>query len=165
MADESTNEHPTWIYAADGGAKIVNLAPGADAPEGWSRDIAIIKDQALATAEAVTARAEGRDAFRPDVVEVESVLAEVALNAVPAEMHDAAIEQIAALTADIAKRDEFIAKGMAENEQLLAEVEAAEKQVAAAAEALKAAHAEIAALTAQLDAVTAPAKPQAKGGK
>ena len=95
---------PTWIYRADGEARIENIAPGEPAPEGWSFDIGVIEDETKRTADAVSGVKPAPEPIEPEspeaaVARLEARLAEheAPLAAGPAE---AAAEQIARLSAE-----------------------------------------------------------------
>ncbi|BAQ43972.1 hypothetical protein [Methylobacterium aquaticum] len=168
----------TWGYRPTGEAKIFDLALGAPLPEGWEASPACITDPALATAEALTAAAEGRPYAAP-------------LEAAPiATSHPLA--ELEASVAEIERLKAIIAAGTEENARLVAEIEQAEadldltaKDIIAlrasleqaqrdggfAAEERDAAKAdldalgqELARVRADLDTATAP-KPAAKAGK
>lgn len=166
---------PTWIYAADGGAKVVDLARDASAPDGWSRDPGVITDPAKRTADALSGVAA------PVVDEW------VPANADRAEAYESEKTQyeaeLATAKSEIDRLKSVIDKGMAENADLLraiedaeAEVEKAATDLAALRDALAAAEtdktaalasvdgltAELASAKADLDAATAPKAP-AKG--
>lgn len=131
---------PTWIYHPDGSAKIVDLAPGADVPEGWSRSPAVISDPARATADALTVRATGL-----------TFACRVEAAASPAAETSADPDALASALAEIERLRGIIETGSAENAAMVAEIETAETTLSEAAD-------RIAALTADL------AKAQADGG-
>jgi multidrug resistance efflux pump len=118
---DTTETIPTWGYKADGSAKIFDLAPGAALPEGWSVSPTVITDPALATADALTMRATGLT-FAHAVEE-------------PASEPSAVDELLAALT-EIDRLKGVIETGSAENERLIAEIDAAEAALGDASAAM-----------------------------
>ncbi|GEP04034.1 hypothetical protein [Methylobacterium oxalidis] len=135
--DTNTETVATWAYQPDGAARIFDLAPGEGLPEGWHASPDCITDPALATADALSARLQGRE-YVPTHAE-----ADPATDA-PAGALEAAVAEIERLKA-------IIEAGAAENERLVAEIDAAEVELEKAAAALV-------ALKADLD------KAQADGG-
>lgn len=144
---------PTWIYHPTEPAKIVELARGDDAPEGWSLSASVILDPAHATAEAITARAAGRELPR-------------AVDDVPAPAADAPLgptaEDLLTVMARISELEGVIQAGMAENDRLAAELSTADDAVDDAAAAIEHLKADLAArdratenLTAQIVALSA----------
>ncbi|MEN3208642.1 hypothetical protein PUR23_01170 [Methylorubrum populi] len=118
---DTTETIPTWGYKADGSAKIFDLAPSAALPEGWSASPTVITDPALATADALTMRATGLTFARA----VEE----------PASEPSAVDELLAALT-EIDRLKAVIETGSAENERLIAEIDAAEAALGDASAAM-----------------------------
>lgn len=109
---------PTWIYAADGGAKMVDHVIGAPAPDGWSFDPGVIEDPALRTGDAISGvklvvlypepeAAPGKDGAPVD-----------------------ACDDLGRAVARIAELEGFICEGIASNNELLAEVGLADADVA-----------------------------------
>lgn len=168
----------TWGYKPTGEAKIFDLAPGEALPEGWEASPTCITDPALATAEALTAAAEGRPYLPPASV------APVSASTPLADL-EASVAEIERLKAIIAAGTEENARLVAEIEQAEADLDLAAKDIVAlrasleqaqkdggfAAEERDAAKAdldalgqELARVRADLDAATAP-KPAAKAGK
>ncbi|KQO88884.1 hypothetical protein ASF36_23955 [Methylobacterium sp. Leaf90] len=168
----------TWGYKPDGSAQIFDLAPGADLPEGWHLSPTVITDPSRASADALTMRATGHTFAH--VVDV------------PASEPSAVDELLAALT-EIDRLKAVIETGKAENEALVAEIEAAEGALDgasaamtelqatlatahedgrvtvaernAAKEAAEALAAELAQVKADLDAATAPKPANTAKGK
>ena len=61
--------HPTWGYRPDGSARIFDLGPGEDLPDGWHPSPDVITDPARATAEALSATvAQIAETLRPPAV-------------------------------------------------------------------------------------------------
>lgn len=177
--------NPTWGYKPDGSAQIFDLAPGEGLPDGWQGSPACIADPALATAEALSARAEGRAYEVPAFDAVSGFRIEHAEGSAEAE-------DLAGALAEIVRLQGIIDTGMAENARLVAEIEQAEAELDVTAKdiiALRASleqaqkdggfaveerdgaiadldklKAELAQVRADLDAATAP-KPAAKAGK
>lgn len=170
--------NPTWGYRPTGEAKIFDLVPGETLPEGWEASPACITDPALATAEALTAAAEGRPYTPPAPVAV--------------VVTDNPLAEIEAAVAESERLKGIIEAGMAENARLVSEIEQAEADLDLAAKDIVALRAsleqaqkdggfageerdaaladldklkgELAQVRADLDAATAP-KPAAKTGK
>lgn len=169
---------PTWGYKPDGSAEIFDLVPGAALPDGWDASPTVIVDPEFATAEALTARAAGREYVPPR--ETAALTGSVD----PDALGDA--------LAEIDRLKGIIETGVAENERLIGEIEAAEAAVEqataslaalgadltkaqadggfaveerdAALKDLDAVKAELAGVRADLDALTAPPA-AAKAGK
>ncbi|MCJ2129222.1 hypothetical protein [Methylobacterium sp. E-045] len=112
---------PTWGYKPDGSAEIFDLAPGEGLPEGWEASPTCIVDPAFATAEALTARSEGRVYIPP------------ALAAAVADPASGALDELASSVAEIERLQAVISSGMAENERLIGEIQDAEAGLEAAA--------------------------------
>lgn len=100
---------PTWGYKPDGSAEIFDLARGEGLPEGWHASPDCIADPVFASAEALTARAEGRFYVPP-------VADETAADAVAESLNPELLAEVERLKA-------IIATGSAENEKLAADVE------------------------------------------
>ena len=99
---------PTWGYRPNGDARIFDLAPGQALPEGWEASPACITDPSLASADALTARAAGREYVPP--------------KADPKPLPASA----AAAQVEIDRLQGIIDAGMAENQRLFEELDAAE---------------------------------------
>ncbi|MCC0807513.1 hypothetical protein FPV16_14955 [Methylobacterium sp. W2] len=112
---------PTWGYKSDGSAEIFDLAPGEGLPEGWEASPTCIVDPAFATAEALTARSEGRVYVPP------------ALAAAVADPASGVLDELANAVAENERLQALISTGMAENERLIGEIEDAEAGLEAAA--------------------------------
>lgn len=59
--EPTTDTVPTWGYKPDGEGRIFDLAPGEVLPEGWHASPDCIENPNFATAEALSARAAGRE--------------------------------------------------------------------------------------------------------
>lgn len=118
MADKE----PTWIYQADGAAKIVDLAREEAAPKGWSRCPTVIEDESKRTANAISG-VQPPPLFGTD------------LDIVPGRDVDAAVE-LQAAQERIAELELRIQGGSAQNENLQAELLTAEEEMAKAAAAI-----------------------------
>lgn len=171
--DAETTTLPTWGYKPDGSAQIFNLAPGEALPEGWQASPACIEDPALATAEALSARAAGR-AYVPPVFEVPKVPvadevaklraiidAGMAENARLYERLDAADADLATANSEAETARAAHAETLEALERVTADVTALRVTLAAAETDRTAALAQIEALTADLAAATAPKAPTA----
>ena len=153
---------PTWGYKPDGSAEIFDLASGEGLPEGWHASPDCIADPALATAEALTARVDGRPA--PAVLELLGDTGDRPAAIVDADLTNA--------LAEIARLGDIIATGSSENEKLVDEIEAVEAARDAAlaeVETARAAHADTlvaldAANTALTDLQAQLTQAQADGG-
>lgn len=130
---DTTETLPTWGYKPDGSAQIFPLSPGETLPEGWSTSPSVIEDPALATAEALTARAAGRAYPQPAQVMPGE-------GAVTAALPDA----LSAALAENERLRGIIDTGMAENAVLLAEMETAETTLSEAADRIAALNAALA---------------------
>jgi len=104
--DETIPTSPTWGYQPDGSARIFDLTPGESLPDGWNASPDCIADPALATADALTARAAGREYVAAAPLEI--------LLAPPAS------------DAEVARLKDVIETGMAENQRLFEDLDAAE---------------------------------------
>jgi hypothetical protein len=159
MMNETT---PTWGYKPDGSAEIFDLAPGEALPDGWHASPDCIADPTLATAEALTARVDGRPS--PAVLVLQDETSGQPTAVLNADLTNA--------LAEIARLGDIIATGSAENEKLVDEietVEAARDAALAEVETARAAHADtLAALdhatTALTELQAQLAKAQADGG-
>lgn len=107
---------PTWGYMPDGSAQIFHLAAGEGLPDGWHPSPDCIADPALATAEALSARVEGRP-FAVLVVDDAS-----------GRQADASIggDLLANAMAEIDRLTDIIATGSGENQRLFEDLDAAE---------------------------------------
>lgn len=114
----------TWGYQPSGAGRIFDLAPGEALPDGWDASPSVITDPALASAEALSAAAQGR-AYVP------AIAAEVRVD-VPA----VDTEMLGNALAEIERLQGVIEAGMAENASLVAEIEAAESALDGASTAM-----------------------------
>jgi chromosome segregation ATPase len=139
---------PTWGYKPDGSAEIFDLAPGETLPDGWHGSPDCIADPTLATAEALTARADGRPS--PAALDLLDETSDRPVAVLDADLTNA--------LAEIARLSTIIATGTSENEKLVDEIEAVEAARDAAlaeVETARAAHADtLAALDAAGTALT-----------
>lgn len=126
-----STKNPTWGYKPDGSAQVFDLFPGEGLPEGWEASPACISDPDLATAEALSARAEGR-AYEMPVFDAVSGFR------VPGAERSADADNLAAALAEIARLQSVIETGSAENAALVTEMEAAEATLAEAADRIAA---------------------------
>lgn len=124
-----TTTNPTWGYKPDGAAQIFDLAPGEGLPDGWHDSPACITDPALATADALSAALQGR-AYVPAIAD--------AVSGFRVDEPAAAVDPDA-LTNALAEIDRLkavIETGSAENERLIAEIDAAEAALGDASTAM-----------------------------
>lgn len=123
---DAATTNATWGYKPDGSAEIFDLAPGEGLPDGWHASPDCITDPDLATAEALTARAEGRDYVLPaaDPVSGFRVEGEAGATIDP--------DALANALAEIDRLTGIIATGTAENADLVAQIEGAEAALDAA---------------------------------
>lgn len=114
----------TWGYQPSGAARIFDLALGEALPDGWDASPSVITDPMLASAEALSAAVQGR-------VYAPAIAAEVRVDvpAVDTEMLGNALAEIDRLKA-------VIETGMAENAELVAEIDAAGAALTSASAAM-----------------------------
>lgn len=122
--------NPTWGYQPDGSAQIFDLAPGEGLPDGWHGSPACITDPALATADALSAALQGR-AYVPAVAD--------AVSGFRVDGEGSAVVDPDALANALAEIDRLkgvIESGMAENAELVAEIDAAGAALTSASAAM-----------------------------
>ncbi|GLS44368.1 hypothetical protein [Methylobacterium brachythecii] len=119
---DAATTFPTWGYKPDGSAQIFDLSAGETLPAGWETSPTCITNPELATADALTARAEGRTYLQPAADAGHDVLTDAAAPAVDPDAFANALAEIDRLT-------DIIRGGQAQNDALITEIEAAEAAV------------------------------------
>lgn len=122
--------NPTWGYKPDGSGQIFDLAPGEGLPDGWHDSPACITDPALATADALSAALQGR-AYVPAVIDAVSGFRVDGEEPVAVDP-----DALANALAEIDRLKGVIETGMAENAELVAEIDAAGTALTSASAAM-----------------------------